>query len=102
MRLLVNIALAMHFSLTVPAGFAAEGDKPAAKDPAEPQITVRGAKTEAEVKARLHADSMLARCVIKPVMTDEEIALCSEAHRLSREVADAERRKSGTGADLAR
>ena len=88
MRLLVNIVL----SLLAGAALAAAEDK---KEPAEPQITVRGAKTEAEVKARLHADSMLARCVIKPVMTDEEIALCSEAHRLSREVADAER-KSGT------
>jgi hypothetical protein len=55
-----------------------EGDKP------EPQITVKGAKNEEETKARLRADALLARCIIKPVMTDDEIDLCKRAYRESR------------------
>ena len=70
--------------LTAPAaGFCQE------KQPAEPQITIRDAKTEAETKARLRADQMLARCQYKPVMTDEEIAECVAAHRASVEAVRA-------------
>jgi hypothetical protein len=79
--------------------FAAAQDKPAVKE--EPQITVQGVKGEEQTKARLRADALLARCTIKPVMTDEEIAQCSEAHRVSRAVAEAER-KSGTATDSSR
>jgi len=50
----------------------------------EPQITVKGAKDEEAVKARLRADVALTRCVIKPVMTDEEIRICKEAYRQSK------------------
>jgi hypothetical protein len=46
-------------------------------------ITVRGAKNEEEVKGKLRADALLARCVIKPVMTDAEIELCKTAYRLT-------------------
>ena len=60
-------------------------EKAAAKKP-EPQVTVKGAKSEEEAKARLRADAAVQRCVIKPVMTDEEIALCTTASRLRREV----------------
>lgn len=67
-------------------------EKPALKE--EPQITVQGVKGEEQTKARLRADALLARCTIKPVMTDEEIAQCSEAHRVSREVAEAEKRQA--------
>jgi hypothetical protein len=71
-------------------------DKPAEKGtPAEPQITVQGAKTEEQTKARLRADSLLARCIIKPVMTDEEKAVCADAYRVSQEVAEAEKRQAG-------
>jgi hypothetical protein len=86
---LANTALAM-LVLATPA---AAQDKPAAQQAAEPQITVQGAKSEEQTKARLRADALFARCAFKPVMTDEEIAVCTEAHRLSREVADAERRQ---------
>ena len=48
------------------------------------QITVKGAKDEEATKARLRADALLARCVIKPVMTDEEIALCVAAYKQTR------------------
>ena len=85
---LANAALALLLLVALPAGAQ---EKPAAQEPAEPQITVQGAKTEEQAKARLRADAMLARCTIKPVMTDEEIALCAQAHRLSRQAADAER-----------
>lgn len=54
---------------------------------AEPQITVSGARNEQEAKARLRADAKLRECVIKPVMTDEEIATCSTAYRMTREAA---------------
>jgi hypothetical protein len=64
---------------------AKEGAKPPAKKP-EPQITVEGAKTEEETKARLRADAAMQRCVIKPVMTDEEIQLCTTASRMRREL----------------
>ena len=89
--------LALALLLLAAPAFAQE--KPAAKE--EPQITVQGAKNEAQVKARLHADSMLARCQIKPVMTDEEKAVCADAYRASQEVAEAER-KSGTATDSSR
>ncbi len=52
---------------------------------AEPQITVSGARNEQEAKARLRADAKLRECVIKPVMTDEEINTCTTAYRMSRE-----------------
>jgi hypothetical protein len=55
-----------------------------AKKPDEPQITVKGAKDEEATKARLRADALLARCVIKPVMTDEEIQLCISAYKQTR------------------
>ena len=60
----------------------AKGDiRPAATS--EPQVSVKGAKTEEATKAKLRADALLARCVIKPVMTDEEIALCKQAYHAS-------------------
>jgi len=88
---LANTALALLLLLL--AFPAAAQEKPAAQEPAEPQITVQGAKTEEQAKARLRADAMLARCTIKPVMTDEEIALCAQAHRMSRQAADAEKKQ---------
>ena len=51
----------------------------------EPQITVQGAKNEQEAKARLRADAKLRECVIKPVMTDEEITTCKAAYRMTTE-----------------
>ena len=91
MTRLANTALAAFF-LALPA---AAQEKPATKEESreEPQITVQGVKGDEQTKARLRADALLARCTIKPVMTDEEIAQCSEAHRVSREVAEAERRQ---------
>jgi hypothetical protein len=65
-----------------------KGDAGAQK-PAEGkvEITVEGARNDEEAKARLHADSLLSRCVIKPVMTDEEIDLCRRAYLLTRRAA---------------
>ena len=62
----------------------AEAQKPAE---GKMEITVEGARNDEEVKARLHADSLLSRCVIKPVMTDEEINLCKRAYLLTRRAA---------------
>lgn len=45
------------------------------------EITVKGAATEAEAKAILRKDVAIRRCVIKPVMTDREIADCKAAYR---------------------
>ena len=72
------------FTLLLIPGFASSQEQ---KPPAEPQITVQGAKDEAQVKARLRADQMMARCQYKPVMTDEEIALCRDAQRATAEAA---------------
>ena len=73
--------------LALPLGaFAAEEAKGAIKpadDKQEPQISVKGAASEAAAKEKLRADALLARCVIKPVMTDEEINTCKTAYRLS-------------------
>lgn len=63
---------------TEPPGSARSEEKPA---PPKIQITVPGAATEAQAKARLSKDTHLARCVIKPVMTDEEIETCKTAYR---------------------
>jgi hypothetical protein len=74
-------ALALCLS-TSHAADEVKGDiKPAA--PAEPQVSVKGAKSEEATKAKLRADALLARCVIKPVMTDEEISLCKQAYQAS-------------------
>lgn len=73
--------------LALPLGaFAADEAKGAIKpadDKQEPQISVKGAASEAAAKEKLRADALLARCVIKPVMTDEEIDTCKTAYRLS-------------------
>ncbi|HEX5476290.1 MAG TPA: hypothetical protein VFX09_00365 [Burkholderiales bacterium] len=45
------------------------------------EITVKGASTEAQAKAILRKDVAIRRCVIKPVMTDQEIADCKAAYR---------------------
>ena len=75
-------ALAETFDVPPPrfesAAPARSEDKPA---PPKIEITVPGAKTEAEARARLSRDSHLARCLIKPVMTDEEIETCKTAYR---------------------
>ena len=75
-------ALAETFDVPPPkfesAAPARVEDKPA---PPKIQITVPGAKTEAQARARLSRDTHLARCVIKPVMTDEEIETCKTAYR---------------------
>ena len=61
-------------------------DKDAAKPDAAPktEITVKGAKGDEAAKAKLRADALLARCVIRPVMTDEEIDLCKSAYAATR------------------
>lgn len=87
MEFLRPIVLAALLVLGGQAFGQAPAREDAAKAPAqdarkpEPQITVRGAKTEEQTKARLRADALLARCIIKPVMTDEEIDLCKKAYR---------------------
>ena len=84
MKSRANLAFVLLFLLPL-AGNGAPED--AQKPPAEPQITVQGAKDEAQTKARLRADQMMARCQYKPVMTDEEIAQCKDAQRASMEAA---------------
>jgi hypothetical protein len=93
MNRLANLALFGVFLLADPA-FSAS-DEPQ-KPPVEPQITVQGARTEAETKARLRADQAMARCQYKPVMTDEEIAQCVAAQRASVEAARPGKKGSGT------
>ncbi len=80
------------------SAFAAEPKETAApQEPAaaaEPkaEITVPGAKNEDEAKAKLRADAAVSRCVIKPVMTDDEIQACIRAYRQSdRELARAKK-----------
>jgi len=70
--------------LALPA--LAEEAKPADKPSAEPkaEITVKGAKNDEAAKAKLRADAAIARCQIKPVMTDEEIQVCVTAYRQGR------------------
>ena len=77
-------ALLAALLLAFPA--LAEEPKDADKDKGESkaEITVKGAKTEEAAKARLRADAAIARCQIKPVMTDEEIRVCVSAYRQSR------------------
>jgi uncharacterized OsmC-like protein len=87
----IALLLAAALACAAPA-FAQEASKAPAKPAAdaeaksgdEAQITVKGAKNEAAVKAKLRADALLARCVIKPVMTDEEIQLCVTAYKQTR------------------
>ncbi len=79
-------ALALFLSTAHAADEAKGETKPApAAEPqgsaTEPQVSVKGAKNEEATKAKLRADALLARCVIKPVMTDAEIAICKEAYR---------------------
>ena len=71
------------FSAAAPGAEEAKGTIKPADDKQEPQISVKGAQSEAAAKEKLRADALLARCVIKPVMTDEEIATCKTAYRLS-------------------
>ncbi len=80
-RFLPIAALVLFFSSAHAADEAKGAIKPAAD--AEPQVSVKGAKSEEATKAKLRADSLLARCMIKPVMTDEEIALCKAAYQAS-------------------
>ena len=91
-----TIALAALATLALAGPASAEDLKGPATEPSqakaeapkkqEPQISVAGAKSEEQTKARLRADAAVQRCVIKPVMTDEEIQLCTTASRLRREV----------------
>lgn len=81
---------ALAFAFCLSSAYAADEAKgdakpaPAAEPQAsEPQVSVRGAKSEEAAKAKLRADALLARCVIKPVMTDEEISLCKQAYQAS-------------------
>ncbi len=80
-RLLPIAAFALFLSSAHAADEAKGTIKPAAD--AEPQVSVKGAKSEEATKAKLRADALLARCVIKPVMTDEEISLCKQAYQAS-------------------
>lgn len=75
-------ALAQQQSRTLTSADVAKSE---AARKAEPQITVQGAKNEQEAKARLRADAKLRECVIKPVMTDEEITACKTAYRMTTE-----------------
>ncbi len=82
----ISTLVALAGMLVATHAFAQDAAKPAAdadKKP-EPQITVKGTSTEAEAKRVLRGDALLARCVIKPVMSDEEIAICKEAYQKSR------------------
>ncbi len=56
--------------------------EPAAAEP-KAEITVPGAKNAEQAKAKLRADAAIGRCVIKPVMTDDEIQACIQAYRQS-------------------
>jgi hypothetical protein len=58
--------------------------KPAADEQGKAEITVKGAIGDEATKAKLRANVLLARCQIKPVMTDEEINLCVTAYKQSR------------------
>lgn len=75
------LALVLFLSTTHAAEEATGTIKPAAEP--EPQVSVKGAKSEEATKAKLRADALLARCVIKPVMTDDEISLCKQAYKAS-------------------
>jgi len=84
-------ALALAALLVALPAFAqqqVDKDAPAAKPPADApgtaEITVKGAKNDDAAKAKLRADALLARCQIKPVMTDEEIKLCVTAYKQTR------------------
>ena len=84
-------AAALAFALLLAAAPASAQDakdgataKPAADAQDKAQITVKGAKSEEATKAKLRADVLLARCQIKPVMTDEEIQLCVAAYKQTR------------------
>lgn len=70
--------------LVAGAAFAQDAAKADAGKKPEPQITVKGTSSEEEAKRVLRGNALLARCVIKPVMTDEEIGLCKEAYQKSR------------------
>jgi hypothetical protein len=80
------LSFATFALLCASPAFAAEEsakDPQAAKEP-KAEITVKGTKNEEEAKAKLRADAAVARCVIKPVMTDDEIRICVDAYRQSR------------------
>jgi hypothetical protein len=70
-------------ALLLSAAHAADGPTGDVKPAPEPQVSVKGAKSEEATKAKLRADALLARCRIKPVMTDEEISLCKQAYQAS-------------------
>lgn len=75
-------ALAGTFDVTPPPPAPAAPVRDEEK-PAQPkmEITVPGTTTEAQAKGKLRKDTHLARCVILPVMTDEEIDVCKAAYR---------------------
>jgi len=82
--LVLGALLALSYPL-----LAQDAEKKAEADAQKPveskmEITVQGARNEQETKARLQSDQLLSRCVIKPVMTDEEINLCKRAYLLTR------------------
>ena len=82
-----QLACALLAFLYLGCAIGQDAKPPAVDDPdkkTEPQITVKGAKDEAAAKAKLRADVLLARCEIKPVMTDEEILLCKTAYKQTR------------------
>ncbi len=93
----IAIAALLGLPLGVLAQQAPTPDKAAAQgekrqgEQRQIEITVPGAKSEQEAREVLSADALLARCVIKPVMTDAEIELCQRAYRLTRQ-ANAGRR----------
>jgi len=72
------------------AASAAQGPARQEVQPKEPavappkiEITVPGTKSEEQAKGKLRANALLTQCVIKPVMTDEEIRACVTAYRAS-------------------
>jgi len=80
----VKLAFLLAFLLAFPALAEDAKDADKAKEESKAEITVKGAKTEEAAKAKLRADAAVARCQIKPVMTDEEIRVCVTAYRQGR------------------
>lgn len=75
-------AAAATFDVTPPPPApAAPARSEEKRAPPKMEITVPGTTTEAQAKGKLRKDTHLARCVILPVMTDEEIDLCKAAYR---------------------
>jgi len=82
--LIVLIAISLESRAQEGKTVSAAGQQREDKTASKVEIRASGAKSEEETRARLRADALLAQCVIKPVMTDEEINLCKQAYRLAR------------------